>query len=116
MVFKETYSGVYLKGSNSWIYSTDFKPLLLTLIFQCGINPLFFLLRILSIFKTHTRHTHFPMWDWWVGGLGHWQNAIHVSWIYHGGEVMAPYFKQDGEREQVDDKKVNLEWKINTIH
>ena len=25
--FKETYSGVYPKGSNSWIYSTSFKPL-----------------------------------------------------------------------------------------
>ena len=55
--FKETYSGVYPKGPNSWIYSTDFKHLLLILIFQCGINPLiFFLLRILSIFNTHT-HT-----------------------------------------------------------
>ena len=53
--FKETYSGVYLKGPNSWIYSTGFKPILLTLILQYGINPLFFILRILSIFNTHTR-------------------------------------------------------------
>ena len=52
--FLETYSGIYPKRSNSWIHSTDFKPLLLTLIFQCEINPLFFLLRILSIFNTHT--------------------------------------------------------------
>ena len=36
--FKETYSGVYSKGSNSWIQSTYFKPFKLTLIFQCGIN------------------------------------------------------------------------------
>ena len=54
MFFKETYSGVFPKGPNSWIYSIKFKPLLLTLIFQCGINLLFFLLRILSIFNTHT--------------------------------------------------------------
>ena len=53
--FKEIYSGVYPKGPNFWIYSTDFKPLLLTLIFQCEINPLFFLLRILNIFNAHTR-------------------------------------------------------------
>ena len=52
--FKEAYSGVYPKGSNSWIHSIYFKPLLVTLIFQCEINPLFFLLRILSIFNTHT--------------------------------------------------------------
>ena len=39
---------------NSWIHSTNFKSVLLTLIFQCGINPLFFLLRILNIFNTHT--------------------------------------------------------------
>ena len=38
--FKETYSGVYPKGSNSWIHNIGFKPLLLTLIFQCEINPL----------------------------------------------------------------------------
>ena len=38
--FKETYSGVYPKTPNSWIYSTRFKPLLLTFIFQCEINPL----------------------------------------------------------------------------
>ena len=25
-VFKETYSGVYPKGPNSWIHSTGFKP------------------------------------------------------------------------------------------
>ena len=54
MFFKEIYNGVYAKRPNSWIHSTDFKLLLLTLIFQCGINPLFFLLRILSIFNTHT--------------------------------------------------------------
>ena len=54
MFFKETYSSVYPKWPNSWIHSTCFKPFLLTLIFQCGINPLFFLLRILSIFNTHT--------------------------------------------------------------
>ena len=54
MFFKETYSGVYPKGPNSCIRSTAFKPLLFTLIFQCGINPLFFLLRIPNIFNTHT--------------------------------------------------------------
>ena len=43
MFFKETYSDVYPKGPNSWIHNTGFKPLLLTLIFQCGINPLFFI-------------------------------------------------------------------------
>ena len=32
--FKETYSGVYPKGPNSWIHSTGFKPLKLTLILQ----------------------------------------------------------------------------------
>ena len=52
--FKETYSGIYPKEPNSWIHSTWFKSLLLKLIFQCGINLLFFLLRILSIFNTHT--------------------------------------------------------------
>ena len=52
--FKEIYSGVYPKWPNSWIHNTGFKPLLLTLIFQCVINPLFFLLRILNIFNTHT--------------------------------------------------------------
>ena len=52
--FKETYSDIYPKWPNSWIHNTGFKPLLLTLIFQCGINPLFFLLRILNIFNTHT--------------------------------------------------------------
>ena len=49
-LFKETYSGVYPKRPNSWIHSTGFKPLLLTLIFQCGFNPLFFLLRIINIY------------------------------------------------------------------
>ena len=53
--FKETYSCVYPKGSISWIYSIDFKPLLLILIFQYGVNSLFFLLRILNIFNAHTR-------------------------------------------------------------
>ena len=54
--FKETYSDVYPKGPNSWIHNTGFKPLLLTLIFQCEINPLFFFfLRILSIFNTPTQ-------------------------------------------------------------
>ena len=51
---KESYSGVYPKKPNSCIQNTCFKPLLLTLIFQCEINPLFFLLTILSIFNTHT--------------------------------------------------------------
>ena len=51
---KKTYSSVYPKWPNSWIHNTSFKSLLLTLIFQCGINPLFFLLRILNIFNTHT--------------------------------------------------------------
>ena len=52
--FKETYSDVYPKEPNSLIYNSCFKPLLLTLIFQCGINQLFFILRILSIFNIHT--------------------------------------------------------------
>ena len=52
--FKETYSGIYPKGSNSWIYSTDFKHFLLTLFLRkCGINPIFFLLIILNIFNIH---------------------------------------------------------------
>ena len=37
--FKETYSDVYPKYSNSWIHNTDFKPLKLTLIF---LIPLYF--------------------------------------------------------------------------
>ena len=53
--FKENYNDVYSKLSNSWIYNTGFKPLLFTLVFQCEINQLFFLLRILSIFNTHIR-------------------------------------------------------------
>ena len=52
--FKETYSDIYPKWLNSWIHNTGFKPRLLTLIFQCGINPLFFLFKILNIFNTHT--------------------------------------------------------------
>ena len=32
-IFKEIYGGVYPKGPNSWIHSTDFKHLFLTLIF-----------------------------------------------------------------------------------
>ena len=40
MFFKKTYSGVYPKEPNSWIHSTCFKLLLLTLIFQCGGSPL----------------------------------------------------------------------------
>ena len=48
--FKETYSCIYPKKPNSWIQSTCFKSLYLTL---CEINPLFFLLRIISIFKTY---------------------------------------------------------------
>ena len=52
--FKETYSDVYPKEPYSLIYSTCFKHLLLTLIFQRGINQLFFILRILNIFNTHT--------------------------------------------------------------
>ena len=52
--FKETYSGIYPKGSNSWIYSTNFKHFLLTLFLRkCGINPIFFLLIILNIFNIH---------------------------------------------------------------
>ena len=47
--FKETDMGVYLKELNSLIHSTNFKPLLLILIFQCGINPpLFLILSILT--------------------------------------------------------------------
>ena len=52
--FKETYSDIYPKWPNSWIHNTGFKPRLLTLIFQCGINPLFFFFKILNIFNTHT--------------------------------------------------------------
>ena len=37
MFFKEIYSGVYPKRSNSWIHSTYFKPIF--------------------------TYTHFPMWD-----------------------------------------------------
>ena len=27
-IFKEIYNGIYLKGLNSWIHNTDFKPLI----------------------------------------------------------------------------------------
>jgi len=51
--FKEIDICIYPKRPNSWIHNTSFKHLLLILIFQCEINPLFFLLRILSIFNIH---------------------------------------------------------------
>ena len=39
----EIDSGIYPTWPNFWIYSTDFKLLQLTLIFQCRVNPLFYL-------------------------------------------------------------------------
>ena len=51
--FKEIYSGVIQKGLTLG-YIVQALNLFYSLIFQCGINPLFFLLRILSIFNTHT--------------------------------------------------------------
>ena len=44
----------FLKKLTVMYIQKGFKPLKLTLIFQCGISPLFFLLKILSIFNTHT--------------------------------------------------------------
>ena len=53
-VFLKKLTVVYIKKSLTLRYTAQTLNLFNSLIFQCGINPLFFLLRILSIFLIHT--------------------------------------------------------------
>ena len=69
---KKTYSGVYQKGPNSWIHSTNFKPFNSHSFSNMRLTHYFFLLRILNIFNTHThgegRRSYKNLW-WYISKM-----------------------------------------------
>ena len=52
--FLKKFTVVYIQNDLTLRYTVQTLNLFYSLIFQCEINPLFFLLKILNIFNAHT--------------------------------------------------------------